>query len=140
MRRFLLSIQLLLALVACGGDPTIPPEGYKQIDVNATQRAYFTANPNARAVGLFDRFADGFVFGREGRVAYVPFGAKSDLLTETKVTSMQGNRICVDKSGSWSGACMHIFESANGRYRVQGNFGNGADFSYDATLVPFEFE
>lgn len=132
-----IQLSFFAILVSCGGstEPESPSEVWPT-DIEAENARLLESNPNAVAVSLFNEKQRGFVFYPNGRVVFVPFRAISDLSWNTRVTELQGNRLCVAQVESWSGACMEIFSKGNDAYFIRGEYGNGANFSYHATAKP----
>ena len=123
----------IAALSACAGGQQ---EGAVPVDMQTASKEFFRENPDASAAALLNTRGKGFEFYEDGKAFFVSFGATSNLRTRTGVSSIEGNTICLRAQGGWSGACMDVFQNPDGTFFVEGEFGNGANFSETLSLQP----
>ncbi len=115
----------LVALLGCSASLNRPAEGAVKADFLAEQALFIEQNPTARGAALLNANGKGFEFYDNGRAVFVSFGAITDLRKETRVESVNGNRIFLSKTETWTGACIDLYKNPDGSFFVDGNYGNG---------------
>lgn len=100
------------------------------VSVADVKAAYFAQNPGATSVTLFNVRARGFTIHSDNTMTYNSFRSRSGSNLRGDVTHEGGNRICMDKVGTWTGACIDLFRRANGSIQVRYKFGNNRGNSY----------
>lgn len=131
-----MSLIACLALVSgCVATPSAaPPTQLPALDVTAAQRNWVATG--ARGVDILDQRNDGFRVFFDGKVEfYGPKRLSSDSV-DTRVTRIEGNKLCVAAVDSWSGACLEFFGDAGPDVHVVVTYGNGYDWTYQSTIVP----
>jgi len=108
--------------------PTLMPRQPAQmpVDVIALRDSYFAANPDKEFLELDGYSLRGYRFTRTDTVFSDGGTSFHDMNTETYVTSVEGNKICLAPVNNWSGVCLELFKTDNGRLKLYYKYGNGA--------------
>lgn len=140
MLRLLICLCVLFSVAAC-----VQPEGQKtaarvEVDALSLYDGFFEADPSRRVFPLVNDRGRGFYVFQEpaGAVRYVALGTRagSNLAHDVWVSYVQDNVVCFSASGSWSGACVSLYESSQpGTLFVDGRFCNGYAFEYVTPAV-----
>lgn len=122
-----------IILAACA--PT-RPDTATPTDIAGLQQAFL--NSDAVTATLYTSSNGSYTFDRMGNITYGAARVLSDLTSESTVTQLDGNKVCVPPSDNgWSGVCIDVYTVAPGEYFCEGTFGNG--FAWKDTCV-FELD
>lgn len=136
MRAFVVGLTMLVLAGCQKPDPQLsaPADQLTPVDALELHSSFFEADSSRRAFPLLNERNRGYYFFPNGDVRFVALGTKagSRLAHDTHVVSpIEGNRVCVSEVGSWSGACMKIFEGpVPNTLVVIGKYGNGSEFNF----------
>lgn len=109
-----IAVLSLLAVAGCGaGAP----------EITGTPVSPQVMRAGGSAVGLlFDR-DEGFYFDADDTAWWISRGSRL-VVTQTRVSSVDDRQICLEPQGSWGGACLTVYNTAEGM-TCQFEFGNG---------------
>ena len=130
------AITMIAGLAACQST-TMPitqgPEANAvPIDVTDLRDRYLASNPGSDGLPLFRTGRDGFILAADGSVTYNAFKSNGNVQEFSRISTDEGNRVCVAPVDRWSGACFSLFRMNDGTVQVVYEFGNGAGGSYTA--------
>jgi hypothetical protein len=87
-----------------------------------TSAELFAAFPGAESIPMINGRREGFTLHADNTVTYDAI--KSGIQLRTMIVSNEGNRICMEDDGSWSGACFSMYRTPDNRISLRYMFGN----------------
>ena len=124
-----------VALSGCKTTEAFPPDQVPesiQVNILELRDSYLAEHPEAEGLRLMKNPNWGFVFHLGDSVDFVHTNLRGRVIINTRISSVNGNDICVDDviPSSWSGACITLVRNFDDTFTLNYEFGNGYGSRY----------